>query len=589
MINPIKPQLKLSTWRSLLIFCMLLLGLVSLAGRAAYLQGMNHDFLQKKGESRYSRTLEVSADRGMITDRNGDILAISSPVVSIYADPAVVKISPEQLKQLAGMLEMDSEEINAKINRKNRFVYLKRQIIPDDAEKIEKWIKATKSKSKASSKAKEPAIEGIYFTYESKRYYPAGEFAAHVLGFTDVNDKGQEGVERGWETVLAGELGQRRVIKDNKGQVIEDLENRPPKPGKDLVLSIDRRIQYRAHEELKEAVIAHKARAGSIVVLDAQTGEILALTNLPAYNPNRRSTITNERIRNRALIDTFEPGSTLKPFTVAIAMEIGKVNANTVLQTSPGTWQVGKKTIRDVSNKGELTVAQIIQQSSNVGTAKIALSLDSQTMWEMFNRSGFGALTNLGFPGEASGILRPYNKWRPIEQATMSYGHGISASLMQLARAYTIFSSGGELKPVSLLKQDTPVMGQRVISRDTAQAMSIMLEMATKPGGTAPLAQISGYRVAGKTGTAHKLINGQYADKSYISTFVGYAPVSNPRLIVAVMIDEPSAGKYFGGAVAAPVFNGVMSSALRILNIPPDAPANNVITFTATPEMGDEG
>lgn len=574
MIKPEVRQIKLSAWRSRLLFGLLALGLIGLAGRAAYLQGMNHDFLQEKGESRYSRIVEMNADRGMITDRNGHILAISSPVASVYVDPKVIDIKPEQLKQLAGLLEMDSTEINARINRENsRFVYLKRQVVPDIAEKIMKL-----------------KIKGIYFASESKRYYPESEFAAHVLGFTDINDEGQEGVERGWQDKLAGELGRRRVLKDNKGQIIEDVENiRAPKPGEDLVLSIDRRIQYRAHAELKEAVLANNAKAGSIVVLDAQTGEILALTNLPAYNPNRRSSITNERLRNRALIDTFEPGSTLKPFTVAIAMEIGKVNANTVLQTAPGMWQVGRKTIRDVSNKGELTVAQIIQQSSNVGTAKIALSLESQTMWEMFNRSGFGALTNSGFPGEASGILRPYNKWRPIEQATMSYGHGISTSLMQLARAYTIFASGGELKPISLLKQNMPVMGQRVISRDTAQAMNRMLEMATKPGGTAPLAQISGYRVAGKTGTAHKLIDGQYANKRYISTFVGYAPASNPRLIIAVMIDEPSAGKYFGGAVAAPVFSKVMSGALRILNIPPDAPANNVVTFTATPEMGDEG
>ena len=574
MIKPELKQIKLSTWRSLLLLGLLVLGLISLAGRAAYLQGMHHDFLQEKGESRYSRVVEMNADRGMITDRNGHILAISSPVASIYADPKVVAIEPEQLKKLANLLEMDSAEINNRLNRENsRFVYLKRQVVPDIAEKIMKM-----------------KIKGIHLTSESKRYYPESEFAAHVLGFTDINDEGQEGVERGWQDSLAGELGRRRVLKDNKGQIIEDVENiRLPKPGQDLVLSIDRRIQYRAHAELKEAVLANNAKAGSIVVLDAQTGEILALTNLPAYNPNRRSSITNERLRNRALIDTFEPGSTLKPFTVAIAMEIGKVNANTVLQTAPGTWQVGRKTIRDVSNKGELSVAQIIQQSSNVGTAKIALSLESQTMWEMFNRSGFGTLTNSGFPGEASGILRPYNKWRPIEQATMSYGHGISTSLMQLARAYTIFASGGELKPISLLKQNMPVMGQRVISRDTAQAMSYMLEMATKPGGTAPLAQISGYRVAGKTGTAHKLVDGQYANKRYISTFVGYAPASNPRLIIAVMIDEPSAGKYFGGAVAAPVFGKVMFGALRILNIPPDAPANNVITFTAAPEMGDEG
>lgn len=574
MIKNDKPQIRLSLWRSRLLFGLLVLGLLGLIGRAVYLQGMHHDFLQEKGESRYSRIVAMNADRGMITDRNGQILAISSPIASIYVDPKVVKITPEQLKQLSILLEVNGKDIDERINRKNsRFVYLKRQVVPDIAEKIVKL-----------------KIPGIYLTHESKRYYPEGEFAAHVLGFTDINDEGQEGVERGWQQTLAGELGSRRVIKDNKGRIIEDIENiRLPKQGQDLILSIDRRIQYRAHAELKEAVKLNKAKAGSIVVLDAQTGEILALTNLPVYNPNNRSTISNEKIRNRALIDTFEPGSTLKPFTVAIAMEVGKVNSNTVMQTSPGMLQVGRRTIRDVNNKGELTVAQVIQQSSNVGTAKIALSLPPQAMWEMFNRSGFGILTNSGFPGEASGILRSYNTWRPIEQATMSYGHGISTSLMQLARAYTIFTSAGELKPISLLKQNMPVRGQRVISRDTALAMNYMLEMATKPGGTAPLAQINGYRVAGKTGTAHKLIDGQYAKKHYISTFVGYAPASNPRLIIAVMIDEPSAGKYFGGAVAAPVFSKVMSSALHIMNIPPDAPANNVVTFTATPEMDDEG
>lgn len=574
MITNQPPQIKLSAWRSFLLFSLLVLGLISLAGRAAYLQGMHHDFLQEKGESRYSRVVEMNADRGMITDRNGQILAISSPIASVHVDPKLVKITPEQLKQLSKLLETPSMVIEQRLHRENsRFVYLKRQVIPEIAEKIMKL-----------------KIPGIDLTYESKRYYPEGEHAAHVLGFTDINDKGQEGVERGWQEILAGELGSRRVIKDNKGRIVEDIENiRLPKQGQDLILSIDRRIQYRAHEELKEAVKLNKAKAGSILVLDAQTGEILALTNLPVYNPNNRSTISNEKIRNRALIDTFEPGSTLKPFTVAVALEVGKVNSNTLMQTSPGLMQVGRKTIRDVNNKGELTVAEIIQQSSNVGTAKIALSLAPQTMWEMLNRSGFGAITHSGFPGEASGVLRSYNTWRPIEQATMSYGHGISTSLMQLARAYTIFTSGGELKPVSLLKRDMPVMGQRVISRDTAMAMNYMLELATKPGGTAPLAQINGYRVAGKTGTAHKLIDGQYAKKQYISTFVGYAPASNPRLIVAVMIDEPSAGKYFGGAVAAPVFSHVMSNALHILNIPPDAPANNVITFTAMPELDDEG
>ena len=571
--NPVKP-ITLSPWRSRLILSVLLLGFIVLMARAAFLQGMHHDFLQEKGESRYSRVVEMNADRGMITDRNGHVLAISSPIASLYADPQLAEITSEQLKKLSTLLEMPSEEISERLNRKNsRFVYLKRQLVPDLAEK-----------------AIHLKIPGIYISYESKRYYPEKEFAAHILGFTDINDEGQEGVERGWQDVLDGELGSRKVIKDNKGRIIEDIERiRMPKEGRDLILSIDRRIQYRAHNELAHAVQINKAKAGSIIVLDAQTGEILALSNLPTYNPNNRSTISNERIRNRALIDTFEPGSTLKPFTVAIAMELGRINANTLMQTAPGTMQVGGHTIRDVSNKGTINVAQVIQQSSNVGTAKIALSLKPQTMWEMFNRSGFGMSTNSGFPGEVNGRLRPYNTWKPIEQATMSYGHGISTSLMQLARAYTIFTADGELKPISLLKQDMSVMGHRVISPKTAKAMSTMLEMATKPGGTAPLAQINGYRVAGKTGTAHKLIDGQYAKKHYISTFVGYAPASNPRLIVAVMIDEPSAGKYFGGAVAAPVFSKVMANALHILNIPPDAPANNVVNFTAVPEIDEEG
>ena len=289
--------------------------------------------------------------------------------------------------------------------------------------------------------------------------------------------------------------------------------------------------------------------------------------------------------RNRALVDTFEPGSTLKPFAVAVAMEVGQVNADTIVQTAPGIFKVGRSTIRDVKDKGELSVAQVIQESSNIGTAKIALSLPAQTLWEIFSRSGFGAPADIGFPGEARGELRPYNTWRPIEQATMSYGHGISVSLLQLARAYTLFTTGGELKPVSLLKQNVPVMGQQVISRSTALAMSHMLELVTQPGGTAPLAQVNGYRVAGKTGTAHKLVNGRYARDRYISSFVGYAPVSNPRLIIAVMLDEPSAGEYFGGAVAAPVFSRVMTGALRMLNVPHDAPANNIVRFPATPEV----
>jgi cell division protein FtsI (penicillin-binding protein 3) len=579
MINKQTPQIKLPAWRSFLLFSLLVFGLIGLAGRAIYLQGMHNDFLQEKGASRYSRVVEMNVSRGMITDRHGVVLAISSPVASVCADPQLVEITDrQQLTQLSSLLNMDIEDVETRLNRAHsRFVYLKRQVLPDIAEKIA-----------------DLGIPGIFLESESKRYYPAREVAAHVLGFTDVNDKGQEGVEWGWEETLAGELGSRRVIKDNKGRFIEAVENiRSPRQGQDVVLSLDRRIQYLAHRELKQAVENNRAKSGSIVVLDAQTGEVLALTNLPVFNPNRKSTIKSSdnktsNIRNRALVDAYEPGSTLKPFPVAIAIETGQVNPDTVLQTAPGTFRVGRATIRDVSDKGDLTVAEIIQTSSNVGTAKIALSLPPQTLWEMLNRSGFGISTGSGFPNEASGVLRPYSTWRPIEQATMSYGHGISVSLMQLARAYTLFTTGGQLMPVSLVKQDMPVMGQQVISRETAQAVSNMLEMVAQPGGTAPLAQVNGYRVAGKTGTAHKLVDGRYAKKIYTSSFVGYAPASNPRLIIAVVVDEPSAGQYFGGAVAAPVFSHVMAGALRTLNVPHDAPANNVVLFQAEQELDNE-
>lgn len=564
------PNMTLSAWRSRVLLAMLLLGLFGLVGRAAYLQGMKNDFLRQEGESRYSRIVETSANRGMITDRHGEILAISTPVASVCANPRKMDASNEQLKNLAALLKMDVAEIQQRIADKRReFVYLKRRVLPESADSVTKMN-----------------MPGVFLKNEFQRFYPAKEMAAHVLGLTDIDDQGQEGVEREWQEKLASGFGKRRVIRDRKGRIVEDVEKiQALRHGQNLILSLDSGIQHLAHSGLKHAVEVHKAEAGSIVVLDAQTGEVLALSNLPVYNPNRRATINDANRRNRALVDTFEPGSTLKPFAVAVAMEVGQVNADTIVQTAPGIFKVGRSTIRDVKDKGELSVAQVIQESSNIGTAKIALSLPAQTLWEIFSRSGFGAPADIGFPGEARGELRPYNTWRPIEQATMSYGHGISVSLLQLARAYTLFTTGGELKPVSLLKQNVPVMGQQVISRSTALAMSHMLELVTQPGGTAPLAQVNGYRVAGKTGTAHKLVNGRYARDRYISSFVGYAPVSNPRLIIAVMLDEPSAGEYFGGAVAAPVFSRVMTGALRMLNVPHDAPANNIVRFPATPEV----
>ena len=559
--------------RSRVLAAVILLGLVGLAGRAAYLQGMHKGFLQQKGESRYSRVVEISAHRGMITDRHGEPLAISTPVESVWASPQDMEITTSQIKKLAEIIGMNSAEIQKKIEGPRRdFVYLKRHLPPEIAARVV-----------------ELNMPGVFLRREFRRYYPAGELTAHMLGFTDMDDNGQEGVELAWQNDLAGKPGSRRVIRDRKKRIVEDIESiRVPRPGRDMALSIDSKIQHLAYRELKQAVEASKSKAGGIVVLDAQTGEVLALANLPVYNPNNRGNIKSERARNRALTDVFEPGSTLKPFTVAAALEAGRISPDTIFQTAPGTLTIGKATIRDSHREGPLTVTQVIQKSSNVGSAKIALSLPPEALWEILSQSGFGVSTGSGFPGEVTGRLRPHKTWRPIEQATMSYGHGISVSLIQLARAYTLFSAEGELKPVSLLKLDAPTTGERVISRATALAVSRMLEMVVRPGGTAPRAQISGYRVAGKTGTAHKLEGNGYAKDRYISTFVGYAPASNPRLIIAVMLDEPSAGQYFGGVVAAPVFSQVMAGALRILSVPHDAPSNNIVSFPAARELGGD-
>jgi len=409
---------------------------------------------------------------------------------------------------------------------------------------------------------------------------------AHLLGFTGVDDNGQEGLELTYQDWLSGKPGSRHVIKDRLGHIVEDVESiRAPQDGHNLALSIDRKIQYLAYRELKAAVIAHKAKAGAIVVLDAKTGEILALANLPAYNPNNRAKLNRNSTRNRAVTDTFEPGSTMKPFTAAAVLESGKFTPETTVQTAPGTFTIGSATIHDAHPNGVLTVTQVIQKSSNIGAAKMALSLEPETLWNAFDRFGFGQPPHAGFPGEASGRLRPYKSWRPIEQATMAYGHGISVSLLQLARAYMVFAGDGEIRPVSLLKVDVPLAGAKVIAAKTSLAVRSMLELVVLPGGTAPRAQVMGYRAAGKTGTAHKEENGHYSSDRYIASFVGLAPASNPRLIVAVMIDEPSNGQYYGGTVAAPVFSQVMSGALRLLSVPPDAPTGNILPLENAPEV----
>ncbi|MCX7142891.1 MAG: penicillin-binding protein 2 [Proteobacteria bacterium] len=548
--------LRLPLWRSRLLLVLIAGGFLVLAGRAVYLQGMNNDFLQQKGESRYSRVLEISANRGRITDRHGEALAISTPVKSVWAIPEEVQFSSQQRAKLAALLEMPPQEIDKRLNDSTSFVYLKRQIPPDAAERVN-----------------ELHIPGLFQNREYRRYYPGGEVMAHVLGFTGADDAGQEGVELAFQSTLAGKSGSRRVIKDRMGQIVEDMESiREAQNGRDLALALDAKLQNLAFSQLKLAVESNKAKAGAIVVLDAKTGEVLALANLPTYNPNNRSRLSGAQLRNRVITDTFEPGSTLKPFTVALAIDQGKITPETMIATASGSLTIGKASIHDAHRFGDMSAAQVIQRSSNVGAARIALSLPAEAMWGMFDQVGFGSLPRMGFPGEVTGRLRAYKSWRPIEQATMSYGHGISVSLLQLARAYTIFARDGELMPLSLLRVDAPLAGKQVISPDTARKLRAMLEMAVEVGGTAPKARVMGYRVAGKTGTAHKEENGSYAAHKYVSSFVGLAPVSDPRLVIAVMLDEPSAGQYYGGAVAAPVFSAVMGGALRMLGVPPDAP-----------------
>jgi cell division protein FtsI (penicillin-binding protein 3) len=558
------PQLevKLPAWRSRVLLGLLLVWFLALTGRAFFLQGLHNDFLQQKGESRYSRVVELTATRGRIVDRNNEPLAISTPVESVAASPADVEITPEQAKRLARLLETDAAELRKKLSDTQRdFVYLKRQLPPEEAARVVAL-----------------GIPGVFLQREYRRYYPAGEVTAHLIGFTDVDGHGQEALELAFEHQLVGQPGSRRVIKDRLGHIVEDVESiRTPQDGQTLRLSIDAKIQYLAYRELKAAVIAHRARAGGIVVLDAGSGEVLAMVNMPSYNSNNRDKFDPRRTRNRAVTDLFEPGSTLKPFTAAAALEAGTVSPESVIQTAPGQLAIGNRVIHDAHPQGALTVAQVIQKSSNVGAAKMALGLKPETLWTLFNQVGFGVVPHSGFPGEVSGKLRAYASWRPIEQATMSYGHGISVSLLQLARAYLIFATDGELRPATLVRLEAPADATRVISPQTALAVRHMLEMAVQPGGTAPRAQVTGYRVAGKTGTAHKLEGRGYATDKYVSSFIGLAPASRPRLIVAVMIDEPSAGQYYGGAVAAPVFSQVMAGALRLLAVAPDAPVDNVI------------
>jgi len=556
-------------WRAHVVLALLIAAFAVLAARSVWLQSVESEFLRRKGEARHARVLEIPATRGRILDRNGEVLAVSTPVQSVWAIPEDVRASAAQLASLASLLGLEPRELARRLADTGRdFVYLKRQIPPELAQQVAAL-----------------GIPGVYQHREYRRYYPAAETAAHVIGFTGVDDTGQEGIELAHEALLAGTPGSRRVIRDRLGRIVEDIESiRAARDGRDLALALDAKIQSLAFAALKSAVEAHRAKAGAIIALDARTGEVLALANLPAYNPNNRARLSGAQLRNRVVTDTFEPGSTLKPFTVALALELGRVGPRTQIATAPGTLTLGKYTIHDSHPAAALSVADVIRKSSNVGAAKIALGLPREEMHAFFTRLGFGAPPKLGFPGEAGGRLRPAASWRPVEQATMAYGHGIAVTLAQLARAYTVFARDGELVPLTLLRTGMPAAGRQVLSPEVAREVRAMLEAAVQPGGTAPRARIVGWRVAGKTGTSRKQENGGYAANRYIASFVGLAPVSEPRLVIAVMLDEPSAGQYYGGQVAAPVFAQVMEGALRLLGVPYDAPLAPI----ALPGEGEE-
>ncbi|MDE2416359.1 MAG: penicillin-binding protein 2 [Burkholderiales bacterium] len=556
-------------WRSKFVVGAIALAFLGLAARAAYIQVVAKDFFQRQGVVRFERTLDLPANRGRILDRNGLILASSVPAPSIWAIPEDVSLDKQQTQRLAKLLDMSAADLSKKLADEDKtFVWIKRQVDAGVAKQIA-----------------EMNLKGIYQRKEYKREYPEGEAAVHVVGFTNVEDKGQEGVELTFNKELAGKNGSRRVIKDRLGRVVEDVGDQiPPVEGRDLQLSIDSKVQFFAYQKLRDAVVENKAQAGSVVVLDVLTGEVLALANYPSYSPAKRTNLTGAQLRNRALTDTFEPGSTVKPFVIALALEKGLVKPETVIQTAPGRITISGSTITDAHPHGALTVNEVIQKSSNVGTVKMAMQMQPHEMWEMYSQVGLGQKPQVPFPGVVSGRLRAYKTWRPIEQATMSYGYGLSASLFQLAHAYSVFARDGELVPVTLLKGGDKVSGVRVIEARHAHDVLNMLHMVTGSGGTAPKAQTMGYSVGGKTGTAYKQEGKGYAEKKYRGFFVGIAPIDNPRIIVAVMIDEPTNGKYFGGDVAAPVFADTVQQTLRMMGVQPDMAVRPQIVAKAVEE-----
>jgi len=542
--------------RLVFVLALLMLGAAGLLARGIDLQLLDDGFLEGQGDSRYTRIARLSAHRGSILDRHGETLAVSTPVDTVWADPREVMQAPEQIALLAEALNRDPQWLTRRItsNLEREFVYLVRHMRPYDAEQVQAL-----------------GVPGVHLLREYRRYYPAGEVTGHLIGFTSVDDVGQEGLELAYDHWLGGEPGAKRVIQDRLGRTVEDVEGiRPPRPGQDLTTSLDLRIQYLAYRELKAAVRQHAARAGSVVVLDVRTGEVLAMVNQPAYNPNDREQLSASRYRNRAATDIFEPGSSIKPFVAVAALASGRYAADSMIDTSPGFMRVGIKTIQDKHNLGRISLTTVIAKSSNVGMAKLALTLEPRYLWEALNAFGFGQVTGSGFPGESAGLLNHYSHWRPIGQATLSYGYGLSVTPLQLAEAYAILGTGGMKRPVTLRRVDAAESGERVLDARTAGEMLRVMESVVSEDGTGNRAALIGYRVAGKTGTAWKASAGGYSTDKYVAVFGGVVPASNPRLAAVVLIDEPRGRHYYGGEVAAPVFANVLAGALRLLAVPPD-------------------
>ena len=546
-------------WRRRAVLLVMLSAVIALMARAADLQIRDKEFLQNQGDVRHMRTVEVPAYRGSIIDKNGEPLAISTPVDSVWVNPKDLLAEPSYIPELAKIIGFKIKDLQSRLEQRKEkeFIYLRRRVQPHIA-----------------SQVKELKAPGVGLQREYQRYYPSGEITGHVTGFTDIDDNGQEGLELAYDEWLQGEPGAKKVLKDRFGRSVEDVENiKNPSQGKKLQLSIDKRVQFIAYRELKKAVTRHKARSGSAVVLDASSGEILAMVNQPSYNPNNRSDFKGSRYRNRAITDLFEPGSTIKPLAVATALDLGIINPNTKFNTAPGYMRIGKNSIKDVRNYGSINVKTIIAKSSNVGVSKIALAMSPEKMVGTLFDVGFGIDTGSGFPGEASGQLNNKERWHDIERATLSFGYGVSATTLQLAQAYTVFANKGKLKKVKLIDFDDEQVqpeDRQVFSEKTAKQMLQMMEMVTSDEGTAPLAQIPNYRVAGKTGTVKKSIAGGYSDDKYLAVFAGVVPVSKPRFVMVVTIDEPSNGDYYSGKVAAPVFSEVMADVLRLMNVAPD-------------------